>query len=438
LRPARRGVLSVKIAHVSTYDIAGGAARAAYRLHRGLLSLGHESRVLALYKTSSDPTVLQFVPPMDLPTRLRRRVKRRLLQRSEREIAARPGNSTFFSDDRSQHGADALRRSPASDILNLHWVANFVDYRALFEELPRGLPMVWTFHDMNSFTGGCHYDEGCGKFRERCGACPQLGSFVPGDLSSQVWSRKREAFSSNGAQQLHIVTPSRWLADEVAKSSLLSGRAATVIPYGVDTATFQPRDRRLAREKYGLPLGAKTVLFVADSAVEKRKGLSLLSETLQTLKEAPDLWLLAVGRGASSFHLGPRMVTVDYVGDEMALSFVYSAADIFVLPSLQDNLPNTALEALACGVPTVAFDVGGLRDIIQDGHTGYLVGRADIQALGAAINAVLQGADQRARMAGECRSKALAEYTLELQARRYVALYRNLLESEMPPQASLG
>jgi glycosyltransferase involved in cell wall biosynthesis len=252
----------VRITHLSTSDLSGGAARAAYRLHTGLRCIGHESRMLALFKTSPDPTVVGFDPPRDLPTRLRRGLKRRLLERDGSLIAARPAGSTFFSDDRSQHGADALRELPTTDIVNLHWIANFIDYTSFFQKLPAELPVVWTLHDMNPFTGGCHYDDACGKFHQRCGACPQLGSSEPGDFSSQVWGRKKRAFSSGGAQGLHVVTPSRWLADEVGKSSLFSGRGVTVIPNGIDVEVFQPRDSRAAKEKYGVPLDAKTVLFL--------------------------------------------------------------------------------------------------------------------------------------------------------------------------------
>lgn len=383
--------------------------------------------MLALYKTSSDPSVVQFVPPMDIATRLRRRLKRRLLEGTRDEVSDRHLGSTFFSDDRSQHNADVLRQLPVSDVLNLHWVASFIDYRALFRELPVGLSVVWTLHDMNSFTGGCHYDEACGKFQQRCGECPQLGSSSPNDLSSQVWLRKREAFSSRGGRNMRLVTPSRWLADEVAKSSLFSGRAVTVIPYGVDTECFQPRDRQLARQKHGIPTEAKTILFVADSTVERRKGLKILLDAIAGLENSEEYVFLAIGHKLEDQRLNQRCRMIGYLDDETALSFVYSAADVFVIPSLQDNLPNTAIEAMACGIPTIGSKVGGVPEIVRDGLTGVLVEGGNAQALAGAIGALASDAERRKEMSANCRRIAVQEYALEVQARRYVELYASLL-----------
>lgn len=416
----------MRITHLSTYDMSGGAARSAYRLHTGLRSLGHESRLLTLYKVSSDPTVIQFIPPDDISTRFRRGLRRRFLEQVGGEVGARGTGATLFSDDRSQHGADAIRQLPATDVLNLHWVAGFIDYESFFLRVPRGLPVAWTLHDMNPFTGGCHFDGGCGRHALQCGQCPQLESSDSNDLSSQIWSRKRSAYSKTFAHALHLVAPSRWISDEAKKSSLFAGFPSTVIPYGVDTDLFQPRDKGQAREQLKIPQESSVVLFVADAVGERRKGFRLLAEAVQSLKYVPDLYFLAVGRGASSVDLGPRVVTLDYIEDENRLSLVYSAADVFVVPSLQDNLPNTVLEALACGVPTVAFDVGGLRDIIQEGKSGHLVPAGDIHALRATIAQMLENPEQRAMMAGECRGRALAEYGLDIQASRYAALYRAL------------
>ena len=416
----------VRISHLSTYDVAGGAARAAYRLHKGLNVAGHESRFLALYKKSTDPTVLQFVPPRDVATRLRRGLKRRYLERSARDVDGRPVGSTYFSDDRSQHGADALRQLPQTDVLNLHWIAGFIDYRDFFRELPPQLPVVWTLHDMNAFTGGCHYDETCGKFREQCGACPQLGSSGPEDLSSQIWRRKRKAFSVRG-KNLQIVAPSRWLAEETKRSTLLSDCPTRVIPYGIDTESFQPRDRSLAREKHGIPIEAKTILFVADSTSERRKGLRVLLEGLKGLENSEDYFFVIIGRGISKEGLGSRFKMIDFLDDEAALSYVYSAADVFVIPSLQDNLPNTTIEALACGVPTIGSNVGGIPEVVRDGRTGLVVPSGDPTALRQAIVSLLGKPERRVSMASESRRLALQEYSLHVQTQSYQSLYQELI-----------
>jgi glycosyltransferase involved in cell wall biosynthesis len=420
----------VRITHLSTYDLAGGAARAAYRLHKGLCSAGQESRLLALYKSSPDPTVLQFTPPGDILSRLRRRLKRRLLERSEREIQARPEGSAYFSDDRNQHGADVLRQLPPTDVLNLHWIAGFLDYRDFFRQLPRRLPVVWTLHDMNTFTGGCHYDENCEKFRLQCGGCPQLDSSEPQDLSRQIWLRKREAFSFPRELQLQLVTPSRWLAEKTKNSTLFSERVVSVIPNGINIESFQPRDRRIAREMHGIPSKAKTILFVADSAGEKRKGLKVLVEALKGLEDPEQYFFAIIGGGLPDQELGGRFKTLGFFGDETALSFAYSAADVFVIPSLQDNLPNTAVEALACGVPTIGSNVGGVPEVVRNNQTGLVFPPGDSRSLKEAIAALLAEPERRESMAKESRRIALEEYSLELQSQRYASLYRKVMDGD--------
>lgn len=364
---------------------------------------------------------------MGVPNRLRRGLKRRLLGREWRTLPEFPHGATLFSEDRSQHGADVLQQLPRTDILNLHWISGFIDYRTFFRKLPPGLPVVWTLHDMNPFTGGCHYNEACGKFVQSCGGCPQLDSANPRDFSFQVWRRKQEAFSKRGADHLHIVTPSRWMAEQVSGSSLLSSREVTVIPNGIDVDSFQPRDRHLAREKYGIPLSAKTILFVADATGEKRKGLRILREALRGLDDSEEYFFIAMGRELVDPGLGQACKMIDYEADETALSFVYSAADVFVIPSLQDNLPNTAIEALACGTPTIGSNVGGIPEIVRDGRTGLVVPARDARALGEKVASLLGDPGRQITMSKESRRVALLEYSLEIQSKRYASLYRDLL-----------
>jgi len=421
----------VRVTHINTYDSAGGAARAAYRLHTGLLALGQESKLLVQQKERDDNTVLLFDPPHDAPTRLRRIIKRRVLLNSRKPLNSRPAGSTFMSDDRSEHNGDVLRQMPPSDILNLHWISGFIDYEDFFRQIPRNLPVVWTLHDMNPFTGGCHFDGGCGKFSDHCGACPQLDSSEPDDFSAQVWQRKKEAFArfrgNVGANNMQIVAPSRWLAAAAKKSSLFGHLPATVIPYGLEIDQFQPRDRNSARRLFEIPPEAKVVLFVADWASEKRKGLDLLLDAIRGLRDIPSLYVFAIGRNVGSREFGVPSKTIDYLRDDLALSSAYSAADVFVVPSLEDNLPLTALEALACGIPTIAFSVGGIPDIVRDGTTGTLVPTGDVQALRSAIASLLDDPQRRARMAEESRRIAVQEYELDVQARRYVDLYESIL-----------
>jgi glycosyltransferase involved in cell wall biosynthesis len=417
----------MRITHISTYDVSGGAARAAYRLHTGLRELGQDSKMLVQQKDSSDQSVIPFQPRTDAPGRLRRMLRRRFLEADQKLISVRPEGASYFSDDRSEHRADLLRQVPPSDILHLHWIAGFFDYSDFFRLIPHKLPIVWTLHDMNPFTGGCHFDARCGKYHAYCGACPQIGSSKEDDFSAQAWARKKKAFGAADKSAFHLVAPSRWLAEEAKKSTLLGHLPVIVIPYGVDTERFQPRDKRPARERYGIPMEAKVILFVADWASEKRKGLDMLHEAIQGMKDDKELYFLTIGRGVSTKGFGPRAIGLDYVRDDIALSSIYSAANVFVVPSRQDNLPNTALEALACGIPTIAFATGGLPDIVRDGETGVLVPPGNVGALRVAIMKVSQDPELQSAMSESCRRTALAEYRLEMQARRYATLYETLL-----------
>jgi glycosyltransferase involved in cell wall biosynthesis len=385
--------------------------------------------MLVAHKASEDSNVALFQPSRDLPSRIRRRVLSSFMARSWSRVPPRPPGATFFSDDRSTFGADMVDQLAPCDILQLHWVSSFVDYRKFFLRLPRSLPIVWTLHDMNPFTGGCHYSGDCRKFHTSCGACPELLSAVPEDFSAQSWRRKAQAISHRDGCGIQIVTPSRWLREQARNSSLFGNMQSEVIPNGVDTETFQPRQRKAAREKFGIDPAAKVALFVAEWTAEKRKGLDLFIEAVRRMRTGPEFCLVAIGRGLPKELGGVRSVSIDYVRDEMTMSMVYSLADVFVIPSLQDNLPNTSLEALACGVPTVAFSVGGLVDVVRPGKTGALVSPGDVHGLGDAITSLLSTDDERSLMAAECRRVAVEEYTLEVQARRYAALYESVRKS---------
>ena len=420
----------MRITQVSTNDISGGAARAAYRLHTGLRRLGHDSQMLVAHKASEDPNVIAFQASRDLLSRIRRRLRSRYLERNWKGLAPRPTGATFFSDDRSPYGAEMAEQMPPCDVLQLHWISEWVDYGRFFRRVPRELPIVWTMHDMNPFTGGCHYCGDCEKFRASCGACPELLSTVQADFSYESWRRKQQAFSDREGCGIQIVTPSQWLAEQARSSGLLRGMRIEVIPNGVDTEIFQPRDRKAAREKFGIDPAAKVALFVAEWATEKRKGLELFVEAVRRMRKGPEFCLAAIGRGLPNELEGVRSVAIEHVGDEETMSMVYSLADVFVIPSLQDNLPNTSLEALACGVPAVAFSVGGLVDVVRPGKTGALVTPGDVDGLGEAIAGLLSNDEERKKMAAECRRVAVEEYALEVQARRYVALYESMTKSK--------
>jgi glycosyltransferase involved in cell wall biosynthesis len=217
------------------------------------------------------------------------------------------------------------------------------------------------------------------------------------------------------------------MANEARRSSLLHKFPVTVIPLALDTEVFCPRDRRGAREALGISPDALVVLFVASLISQPIKGFALLAQALNGLGDLTNLLLVSVGRDTPSVEVQIPHLPLGYLGNERLRSLVYSAADVFVMPSVQEAFGQTALEAIACGTPVVGFGVGGIPDMVRPGITGLLVPALDVNTLRAAIRALLQNPARRAEMAANCRRIAVEEYALEVQARRYIELYEMIL-----------
>lgn len=411
--------------HVNQNDVHGGAARAAHRLHTSLREAGCESSMYVQHRSSEDPTVIRFVPPTGFLARGQRWLRRQWLERwfdQYREV--RPDGYEAFTQARSQYGGQAVREMPSGDLVHLHWIRNFVDLGALFTSTT--CPVVWTLHDMNAMTGGCHYDAGCGRFRNGCGSCPQLGSDDPSDLSRAIWTHKRDLFSHVDPDRLHIVALCEWMARLVRESPLLRRFPVTVIPNGLDPSVFEPCDNLGAvRQQYDTSKSARVVLFVAQSTANRRKGFDLLRDALGTLSPSnTTFW--SVGSSAPDVPHTVDHRHLGHVDTDTRLARIYSASDLFVLPSRQDNLPNTVLESMACGTPVVAFDVGGIPDMVRPNETGWLAKAGDVQSLKAKIEQALQDSEQREQMGAQCREVVLNEYTLERQAQNYRELYESI------------
>jgi glycosyltransferase involved in cell wall biosynthesis len=417
----------MRIVHLSTSDVGGGAARAAYRLHTGLLRLGVDSRMLVLKRQSGDPTVTKLTFATDLLTRFRRS-RRAAKIRGDFQIykPTLPADFEWFSDDRSEPGYDLMRQLPECDLINLHWVGGLIDHQIFFSHLPKGVPIVWRLADMGAMTGGCHYDGGCGKFTARCGACPVLGSTVENDLSRQIWLRKNSALKKIETHRMHLVGTSRWIAAQARRSSLLGRFASTIIPNGLDTDVFQPRGRSASRNLLGIPHDKKVILFVADSLPAKRKGFGFLVKALQGLSDRSDLFLVSVG-GNKPEVAGLPLLNLGRISDDLKLSTIYSAADVFVIPSLQESFGQTVTESLACGTPVVGFDTGGIPDMVRPGITGYLAPVGNAAELGASIARVLDDPEKAAVMGNNGRRIVEQEYSLAVQATHYRDFYQTLI-----------
>jgi glycosyltransferase involved in cell wall biosynthesis len=300
----------------------------------------------------------------------------------------------------------------------------FLDHESFFDNVPRHIPLVWRMADMAPCTGGCHYDEGCGRFENKCGACPQLGSRDENDLSRQIWQRKYDALRRHG--RIHLAATSNWIAQQSRRSSLLRDFPVTVIPNGLDTDDFAPRDKAFARDTLGVPQDARVVLFAAESLTVKRKGFALLLEALKGLADEPNLLLLSVGSTKSTIESPVPQINLGRINIDRYLSLAYSAADVFVIPSVQESFGQTVSESLACGTPVIGFATGGMLDMVRPGQTGQLVPVGDTPGLRDAIRSMLRDPDRLRGYSAHCRRIAVAEYSMEAQAAGYVRLYESL------------
>lgn len=315
------------------------------------------------------------------------------------------------------------------DIVHLHWIAGgFVPIHS-FRALRR--PLVWTMHDMWTFTGGCHLDDGCSRYVSRCGACPQLGSSREHDLSRLVWWLKARSWRH---VPLVIVSPSRWLANLARSSGLLHRSRIEVIPNGLDLHAFKPLDKHFARRALGLPQDGQLLIFGAMGATEdRRKGFDMLLQVLQRLRVSMrDTLRVGVFGGAASQSSPDIPFPMHFLGrlhDDASLALLYSAADVMVVPSKQENLANTIMEPLACGTPVVAFNAGGTPDLIDHKVNGYMAAPDDAADMAEGVAWVLRDIERHRVLSTEARSKCERNFNIVQVADQHLELYVDLLSA---------
>ena len=412
----------MKVLHINKSDANSGAARAAYRLHRSLIDRGVNSQMLVLNKLGDDPTVIgarsklgrgwgKTRPILDmLPLELYRQRER-----------------VSYSLQWLPSKIHQVVESYNPDLINLHWIGGYFPV----ETLPKfKRPLVWTLHDMWAFTGGCHYSNECNRYQQACGRCPILKSDRDWDLSRWLWRRKTTAWQNI---DLAIVTPSKWLADCARSSSLFRKQSIKVIPNGVDPRRYHPIDRQQARDLLGLPQNKQIILFGALSPTsDRRKGFHLLLPVLQKLKQyitsdRIELVVFGSSQPSNPVDFGFKTHYIGKLYDDLSLAIVYGAADVFVAPSVQDNLPNTVVEALACGTPCAAFAIGGMPDLIDREQNGYLATAFNFDDLAKGITWILADRKRWQSLSLAAVSKTSQEFTVEQQSERYYELYQQIL-----------
>ncbi|MCH5181001.1 MAG: glycosyltransferase [Prevotellaceae bacterium] len=423
----------MRILFVNTSDDVGGAAIAARRLMQALAATGQvEARMLVRRKRTDDPLVEA------IPHGRRAQVKF-ALERLELFVRGGFSRKNLFQIDQARFGTD-ITRHPLyawADIVHLHWVGQAMLSAADLERLVGGpKPIVWTLHDMWPFMGICHLAAltTCDRWKRDCGYCPLLpGKGKADDLSRRVFRRKRDIYARG---HIHFVGCSDYLAAMAAESPLTDGHTVRSIPNPIDTDFFAPRDSGEARRRLGLPEGKRILLFVACRATDPAKGIHYLADALHLLsRRLPDLaQRLAVAIAGEDADEAAALFDVEahamgYVADPARMRDLYAAADLLVMPTLQDNLPNTIVEALATGTPCVGFHTGGLPQMIKTGLNGYLAAYRDAGDLGHGIAQTLFGTNY-AEQCRTARRMAVENYGREVVAARYTALYRGILETD--------
>lgn len=416
----------MKVTLINTYESSGGAAVACRRLAVALRKHGTDTTLLV--QEASQPG--DFVVPVADNYWQRKAAFARFAADRLYFYFFEKSRNVRFAFSPGNVGID-ISRHPAvaqADVLHLHWVNfGFLSLDSLRKLFALKKPIVWTLHDMWAFTGGCHYSGDCGHFLTHCHHCPFLKWPSAQDISYRVFEQKKILFQN---APVHFVTCSQWLADQVRASALLKDFPVRAIPNPIDTQVYQPLDKPAVRQKLNLPADKALLLFGAMNTQDPRKGFAYLAQALNYLaqnhtdfKDQTELVIFGKTDPAVLAQLPFQVHDLGSVKGDAILADIYNACDAMVLPSLEDNLPNTVMEALACGTPAVAFNIGGLSDLIDHKHDGYLAGYRSAEDLAHGIRYVL---DRHHQLQTNARQSVLQRFAEATVAGQYQALYQAL------------
>jgi len=413
----------MKILLVNTYDIHGGAAKAAYRLHKSLLAQNIDSHMLVQNKRSDDFTVLTTSS-----TKVQKNLNklRPFIDNIPVKLYKERTETLFSPAWLGFSNLVDIINEINPDIVHLHWINEGM---IKIEDLSRiKTRIVWSLHDMWAFTGGCHYDEECEAYKNECGSCKVLGSNKNNDLSRKIFNRKEKTFVQ--IQNMTIVGLSKWLHACAQSSSLLQEKRHVNLPNSIDTNIFKPFDKEKARELWNLPQDTKLVLFGAVGATsDPRKGFKELSEALHKIEDKNiELVVFGSSEPKVSQNFGFKTHYLGSLTDDISLVTLYSAVDTIITPSIQENLSNVIMESLACGTPVVGFDIGGNSDMLEHKETGYLAKPFETNDLVFGMEWVLN-AQNYAELCVNAREKILREFDSVVVSKRYIELYEDILKN---------
>ena len=425
-------MIDLKVVHLNTYDGNGGAGRACLRLSNALNANGVNSKVIVYYKFGQNPAIDTFSKSIFAKLRAVFNIMaERYLAKLFTKAVKTPFSLQWFGKSIKNH--PDLKNA---DVIHLHWVNHgFLSPKLLAELDELEKPIVWTFHDSNAFTGGCHVRYSCENFHRQCGNCPILRMSGTNDLSHKTWLRKQKAYTE---LNFHVVAPSHWMASSVKHSSLLGVRPTSVIPNTIEVDVFKPYVKAEAKKI----LKIKPSQFVIMSGFmpsknDKHKGTQYLVDALNELASRPEIpneqieLVIFGNKDEKNVPEFPFKTTfLGTIGKDDHLAKCYSAADAFITPSLEDNLPNTVMESLACATPVVAFTTGGIPDMVKHLENGYLAKYESASDLADGIEWLFLH-EQPEEVQKEARRSILTHFAPPVIAGQHEELYYSLLKSHL-------
>lgn len=416
----------MRVLLINTSERIGGAAIACSRLMEALKNNGIKAKMLVRDKQTEQITVVS----LDRSWRL---VWKFVWERIRIWQANRFKKHNLFAIDIANTGTDitSLPEFQQADVIHLHWInQGMLSLNNLKKIFDSGKPIVWTMHDMWPATGICHYAGDCSLYEEECHHCPQLyGGGSRKDLSNRVFRKKRELYRNH---PVTFVACSHWLEGMARKSALLTGQNIISIPNAINTNLFKPRSKQEARSRCMLPQDIKLILFGSVKITDPRKGMQYLIESCKLLagkhpELVKELGIVAFGNQSKQLEnlLPFKVYPLDFVHDEHQLVNIYNAVDIYVTPSLQDNLPNTIMEAMACGIPCVGFNVGGIPEMIDHLHNGYVAQYKSSEDLANGIYWTLTDPGYNS-LSEEAYRKVVTHYSEQVIAKKFTDLYNKV------------
>nr|WP_319400834.1 glycosyltransferase family 4 protein [uncultured Carboxylicivirga sp.] len=419
----------MKVVLINKTNVGGGAAVAASRLNHALRQNGVDSELLVQDMVGSD----EGVSSAGSGFLYKQKAFARFVAERLYFLPHEKDSSIRFSFSPGNTGIDISDHPlvQEADIIHLHWVnQGFLSIDSLAKLFALRKPIVWTQHDMWAFTGGCHYTGSCQKFLHACSFCPFVRKPGENDLSAQVFVNKRMAYNN---ALLVTVSCSNWLKNLVNDSILFRNKMNYSIPNPIDTTFYQPKDKLEQRKKLGLPLDKKLILFGAANVNDPRKGMRYFMEALDILNNHyPDAYneveLLVFGKMKENVlkQLPFKAHAFNFVSDPKVLVSLYNSADIYCLPSQQDNLPNTVMEAMACGTPVVAFGIGGVPEMVTHQQMGYLAKIKNSMSLADGLYDTLYNADLVA-YSKAARLKVEQTYSEDIVVKQYMDVYEKIM-----------